>query len=153
MEYYSTIKKNTFVSVLIRWMKLEPIIHSEVSQKEKHQYSILTTSFLVFLNSSAGIPSPSLAMLPKAHLISHCRMSGSRWVITSLCLFKSLKPFLYSSSVYSCHLFCFGYVHTISVLYYAHLCIKYYLGISNFPEEIPSPSHSIVSLYFFALFT
>ena len=35
------IKKNTFELVLMRWMKLEPIIQSEVSQKEKHQYSIL----------------------------------------------------------------------------------------------------------------
>ena len=35
------LKKNTFGSLLIRWMKLEPIIQSEVSQKEKHQYSIL----------------------------------------------------------------------------------------------------------------
>ena len=42
MEYYSAIKKKAFESVLMRWMKLEPIIHSEVSQKEKHQYSILT---------------------------------------------------------------------------------------------------------------
>ena len=41
MEYYSAIKKNTFESVLMRWMKPKPIIHSEVSQKEKHQYSIL----------------------------------------------------------------------------------------------------------------
>ena len=41
MEYYSGIKKNTFESVLMRWMKLEPIIQSEVSQKEKHQYGIL----------------------------------------------------------------------------------------------------------------
>ena len=40
MEYYSAIKKNTFESVLMRWMKLEPIIQSEASQKEKHQYSI-----------------------------------------------------------------------------------------------------------------
>ena len=40
MEYYSTIKKNTFESVLMRWMKLGPIIQSELSQKEKHQYSI-----------------------------------------------------------------------------------------------------------------
>ena len=37
MEYYSAIKKNTFESVLMRWMKLEPIIQSEISQKEKHQ--------------------------------------------------------------------------------------------------------------------
>ena len=42
MEYYSTIKKNTFESVLMRWIKLEPIVESEVSQKEKHHYSILT---------------------------------------------------------------------------------------------------------------
>ena len=42
MEYYSAIKENTFESVLMRWMKLEPIIQSEVSQKEKHQNSILT---------------------------------------------------------------------------------------------------------------
>ena len=42
MEYYSAIKNNTFESILMRWMKLEPIIQSEVSQKEKHQYSILS---------------------------------------------------------------------------------------------------------------
>ena len=42
MEYYSAIKKNEFETVLMRWMKLEPIIQSEVSQKEKHQYSVLT---------------------------------------------------------------------------------------------------------------
>ena len=40
-EYYSAIKKNAFELVLMRWMKLEPIIQSELSQKEKHQYSIL----------------------------------------------------------------------------------------------------------------
>ena len=42
MDYHSAIKKNAFESVLMRWMKLEPIIQSEGSQKEKHQYSILT---------------------------------------------------------------------------------------------------------------
>jgi len=41
MEHYSAIKKNTFESVLMRWMKLDPIIQNEVSQKQKHQYSIL----------------------------------------------------------------------------------------------------------------
>ena len=48
MECYSAIKKNTFESVLMRWMKLEPIIQSEVSQKEKHQYSILTYIYKEF---------------------------------------------------------------------------------------------------------
>ena len=41
MEYYSAIKRNTSESVLMRWMKLEPVIHSEVSQKEKSKYHIL----------------------------------------------------------------------------------------------------------------
>ena len=41
MEYCSAIKRNTFESVLMRWTKLEPIIQSEVSQKEKYKYCIL----------------------------------------------------------------------------------------------------------------
>ena len=41
MEYYSAVKENAFGSVLMRWIKLEPIIRSKVSQKEKHQQSIL----------------------------------------------------------------------------------------------------------------
>ena len=42
MEYHSAIKRNTFESVMMRWMNLEPIIQSEVSQKEKEKYRILT---------------------------------------------------------------------------------------------------------------
>ena len=42
MEYYSATKKNTSESVLMKWMKLQPITQSEVSQKYKDQYSILT---------------------------------------------------------------------------------------------------------------
>jgi len=46
MEYYSAIKKkNTFESVLMRWMRLEPITQSEVSQIEKYQYSIVTHTY------------------------------------------------------------------------------------------------------------
>ena len=41
MEYYLAIKRNAFESVLMRWMNLEPIIQSEVSQKEKDKYHIL----------------------------------------------------------------------------------------------------------------
>ena len=40
MEYYSAIKKKAFESVLMRWMKVEPIIQNDVSQREKHQYII-----------------------------------------------------------------------------------------------------------------
>ena len=41
MEYYSAIKRNKFESVVVRWMTLEPVIQSEVSQKEKNEYCIL----------------------------------------------------------------------------------------------------------------
>ena len=43
MEYYSAIKENSFESVLMRWMKLEPIIQSEVSQKDKDQITFKIT--------------------------------------------------------------------------------------------------------------
>ena len=44
-EYYSAIKRNTFESVLVRWMNLEPIIQSEVNQKEKYKYRTLTNTY------------------------------------------------------------------------------------------------------------
>ena len=47
IEYYSDTKKNAFESVLMRWMKLEPILQSEVSWKEKHQYSLLMPTFRI----------------------------------------------------------------------------------------------------------
>ena len=52
VEYYSAIKKNTFESVLMRWMKLEPIIQSEVSQKEKDKYHILTHIYGIWKNGT-----------------------------------------------------------------------------------------------------
>ena len=60
-----------------------------------------------------------------------------------------MRSFLYSSSVYSCHLF----FHTMYVLYCAHLWMKCSLGIFNVLEEISSYSHSVVFIYFFALIT
>ena len=73
------------------------------------EWSTFTASSFRIWNGLAGISSPPLAlsvvMLPKAHLTSHSRMSGSRWVITPSWLSGSLRSFLYSSSVYSCHLF------------------------------------------------
>ena len=71
--------------------------------------STFTTSSFRIWNSSAGMPSPPLAlfivMLPKAHLTLHSRMPGSRWVITPLWLFGSWRFFLYTPSVCSCYLF------------------------------------------------
>ena len=71
--------------------------------------STFTASSFRIWNNSTGIPLLPLAsfvvMLPKAHLTSHSRMCGSRWVITLLWLSWSWRSFLYSSSVYSCYLF------------------------------------------------
>ena len=47
IEYYSAIKWKAFESVLMRQMDLEPIIQSEVSQKEKHKYYILTHTYRI----------------------------------------------------------------------------------------------------------
>ena len=52
MEYYSAIKRNTFESVLMRWMNLEPIIQSEMSQKEKYKYHILMYIYGIQRNST-----------------------------------------------------------------------------------------------------
>ena len=71
--------------------------------------STFTASSFRIWNSSTWILSPPLAllivMLSKAHLTSYSRMSGSRWVITSSWLSGWWRSFLYSSSVYSCHLY------------------------------------------------
>jgi len=82
-------------------------------------------------------------------------MSGSRWVIAPSWLSRSLKSFLYSSSVYCCHLFliCSASVRSIPFLSFIEpiFACKCSLGISNFLEEISSLSYSIVFLYFFTL--
>ena len=71
--------------------------------------STFTASSFRIWNSSTGIPSPPLAlfvvMLPKAHLTSHSRMSGSRWVSHHCDYLGHEDLFLYSPSVHSCHLF------------------------------------------------
>ena len=94
-------------------------------------------------------------MLLKSHFTSHSRMSGSRWVIIPSWLSGSWRSFLYSSSVYSCHLFLISSASVNSLpfleLYCAHLCMKCSLGISNFLEEMSSLSISVVFLFFFAL--
>ena len=72
------------------------------------EWNTLTASSFRIWNSSTGILSPPLAlfvvMFSKAHLSSHSRMSGFRWVITPSWLSGWWRSFLYSSSVYSCYL-------------------------------------------------
>ena len=117
----------------------------------------IASSFRIW-NSSTGIPSHLLAlfvvMLSKAHLTSHSRISGSRWVITPSWLFGSWRSFLYSSPVYFCHLF---YISSASVrslpfLFFIEPLFAW-KGISHFLKGVSSLSHSAVFLYFFALIT
>ena len=89
--------------------------------------STLTTSSVRILNIITGIPSPSLALLavmpPKAHLTSHFRMSGSRSLITPSRLSGSWRSFLYSSSVYSCHLFLISSASAYSILFLSFIVL------------------------------
>ena len=52
MEYYSAIKRDVFESLLMRWMNLEPIIQSEVGQKEKDKHCILTHIYGIYKNGT-----------------------------------------------------------------------------------------------------
>ena len=121
--------------------------------------STFTASSFRIWKSSTGIGSLPLALfivlLSKAHLTSHSRMSGlSEWSHHHdylghedlFCIVLCILAPLYN-------IFCFCQVHTVSVLYRAHLFMKCSLGIPNFLEEISSLSHSIAFLYFFALIT
>ena len=68
MEYYSAIKRSAFESVLMRWMNLEPIIQSEVSQKEKDNYHILMHIYGIYKN---GNDNPLCKTEKETH-VSHC---------------------------------------------------------------------------------
>ena len=103
----------------LAWSFFETGMKTDLSQSCGHcwifqicwhiEHSTFTASSFQTLNSSAGIPSPPLAlfvvMLPNGQLTSPSRMSGSRRVTTSLWLSRLLRPFLCSSSVCSCYLF------------------------------------------------
>ena len=52
MDYYSAVKRNAFESVLMRWMNTEPIIQSEVSQKEKDKYHIIMHIYRIYKNGT-----------------------------------------------------------------------------------------------------
>ena len=117
--------------------------------------STFTVSSFRILNSSVENPSCPLALfvviLPKAHLTSHSKMSGSRWVTTPSWLYGHEDLFLYSYPVYSCHLFLISSASVRSIPFLSFIvpifALKCSLGVSNFLEEISSLSHSIVFLY------
>ena len=120
--------------------------------------STFTASSFRIWNSSTEIPSLPLAlfivMLSKAHLTSHSRMSGSRWVIPPLWLYGSWRSYLFSSVCY-CHLFLISFASVRFILFMSFIVPIFAWnvpGISNFLDAISSLSHSIVFFYFFWLF-
>ena len=116
--------------------------HCWVFQNFWHiECSTFTASSFRIWNSSTGIPSPPpalfIVMLSKPHLTSHSRMSGSRWVITILWLSGSWRSFLYSSSVYSYHLFLInllmlGPYHFCPLLSPCHVPLVYLIFLKRF---------------------
>ena len=99
-----------FLGIRMKTDLFQSCAHGWVFQICWHiECSTFTASSLRIWNSSAGIPSLLLALfiviLHKAHLTLHSRMSGFKWVITPSWFSGSQRSFLYSSSVYSCHLF------------------------------------------------
>ena len=123
--------------------------------------STFTASSFRIWNNSTGNPSPPLGlfivMLPKAHVTSHSKLCGSRWVITPSWLPGLWKSFWYSSSVYSCHLFLISSASVRSIPFLSFIEPTFAWNVplvsSNFLEEISSLSHSIVFFCFFALIT
>ena len=149
-------------SLVLEWKLAfsSPVAIAEFSKCWHFECSTLTTSFLRIWNSSAGIRSLPLALfvviLPKAHLSSHSRMSGSRWVITPLWLSGSwrsvcivLQCILPTSSYYL--LLLLGPYHFCPLL--CPTLHEMFPWCLQFFKEIFSLSHSIIFLCFFALFT
>ena len=117
------------------------------------EYSTFTASSFRTWNSSAGIPSPPLTCSQWCFLRPTWLCSpgclASRWVITPSWVSGSLGSYLYNSSVYSCH---FLLISSASVRAIQFLSFLVPFFAWNVPL-ISLLSHSIIFLYFFALFT
>ena len=122
MQLYSSSLKLPFFGIRMKTVIFQSCGHYWVFQICWHiEWSTLIASSFRIWESSAGILSPPLAlftvMLPKAHLTSCPRISGSRWLTTPLCLSRSLWPFLYSFSVYSYYPFLISSASVRSLLF------------------------------------
>ena len=76
MECYLGIKRNAFESVLTRWMNLEPIIQSEVSQKEKDKYRILARIYGIQKNGTDGFICKAAVEKQREQAYGHGKMGG-----------------------------------------------------------------------------
>ena len=124
--------------------------HNLASMWNEQNSVVVWTSFGIVLfwdwnkNWPFSVLWPLLSFpLPKAHLTSHSRMPGSRRVTTPLLLSRSFRPFLYSSAVYSCHLFLICSASVRSLLFIIkHILIEYLLyarTICRYQRQITCP--------------
>ena len=135
----------TFFGIVLLWDGNEngpfPLLSPLLSFPNLLTYWVqhLTAPSFRSLNSSAGILPPPLAlfivMLPKAHLTSHSRMSNSRWVTAPLWLSGPLRLVLYSSSVYSCHLFLISAASITSLPFLSFIMLIF---VYNVPLVFPN---------------
>ena len=122
MEYYSAIKKNAFESVLMRWMRPEPIIQSEVSQKEKHQYS---TAFTV--SHRLWVVVFSFSFISMHILISFFISYVMCWLFRSVLFSLHMLTFLI--------VFFFPYSwHLILLHFDQKRCLRWFQFFLNFPR-------------------
>ena len=153
-DAYSYVVVWTFFGIGVKTDLFQSCGHCWVFQICWHvECSTFTASSFRIWNSSAGIPSPPLAlfvvMLPQTHLTSHSKMSVCRWVVTPSWLSRSLISFLYRCSVYSCHLFLISSASLRSIPFLSFIVPIFAWNVplvSLIFEEISSLSHSIVFL-------
>ena len=107
LTFSSTVALLSFPNLLTYWVQH---FHNIIFQDLKELNGNSITSLSLFV-----------VMLPKAHLTSHSRMFGSRWVITPSSLSGLWRSFLYSSSVYSCHLFLISFASVMSLPFLSFL--------------------------------
>ena len=111
------MKKDLFQSCG-HWWVLKFCWHIECS-------TFTASSFRIWSSSTGILPPPLklfIVMLPKGHLTSHSRLSCSSWVMASSWLSELWRSFLYSSSVYSCHLFLISFASVRSIPFLSLLC-------------------------------
>ena len=139
-----------FLLICLYWLSIWPKALIKIQQDElvfhglclgpTRRMSFLGKSVMCIWNSSAGILSPPLTLfvvLSKAPLISHSRISGSRLVMTPSWLSRSLRSFLYSSSV------CFGHLF-LPLRVIPSQFGSYILWVAAQPEGMPEDSNEIL---------
>ena len=158
--------KNSLSGCLMSWQKIKEIfilncnhdgmitdLEPDILECEvKWALGSITMNQVTGWNSSCAISNPKRWCCESAAF----NMSGSRWVITPSWLSGSWRSFLYNSSVYSCYLFLIFSASVRSIpfcLICAHLCMKCFLGISNFLKQSLVFPTLLFSSYFFTLIT